>query len=368
MSSETTIDAPRRRNFFRRHLALTSLLVLVLLVIGAAGGFVLWINHQIGSIPRFDAGISAPPGNGGGGGGGGDGTTPPDSGRPLNVLLLGADNGNSPLTVEKDLANGNWTPGAHRSDTMIVAHVSANRQSIQMVSIPRDSWVRVDGFPGDIGGYAKINAAFSWGGPPLAVKTVQQLTGLHIDHVAIIDWTGFKDLSTALGGVRVYIPHTVYDSSQHVTWHHGWQTLEGDRALQYVRMRHGLPNGDFDRIKRQQNFMRAVMDKLLSSGTTRNPIRLTKVLGAVTSNLMVDNTWSNSEIRSLAWQLRNLHSSEVKFTTAPLGSYDVVGGQDIVRLDPQKSRQLFTDLGHGQLQRYLAKYPGSGLPSPTSIN
>lgn len=366
MSSEATIDAPRRRNFFRRHLALTSLLILILLVIGAAGGFVLWINHQIGTIPRFNAGITAPSANGGGGGGGGN--PPPDSGRPLNVLLLGADNGNGHLTLQNDLADGKWTPGAHRSDTIIIAHISANRQSIQMVSIPRDSWVRVDGFPGDIGGDAKINAAFSWGGPPLAVKTVQQVTGLHIDHVAIIDWTGFRDLSTALGGVRVYIPHTVYDDSQHVTWHQGWQNVEGERALQYVRMRHGLPNGDFDRIKRQQNFMRAVMDKLLSSGTTRNPIKLMHVVSAITSNLMVDDTWSNSEIRTLALQLRNLHSSEVKFTTAPFGSYDVVGGQDIVRLDAQKSKELFTDLGHGQLQRYLAKYPGSGLPSQTAIN
>ncbi len=355
---------PRRRNFFRRHLALTSLLVLVVLVLCAVGGFVFWLNSQLGNIVRFNGGITPPPGSHGGT----NTQVPADSGRPLNVLLLGADNGNGHLTLQSDLADGKWTPGAHRSDTIIVAHISANRQSIQMVSIPRDSWVRVDGFPGDVNGYAKINAAFSWGGPALAVKTVQQVTGLHIDHVAIIDWTGFRDLSTALGGVRVYIPHTVYDDSQHVTWQQGWQTLEGERALQYVRMRHGLPNGDFDRIKRQQNFMRAVMDKLLSSGTTHNPITLVKVVKTVTSNLMVDNTWSNSEIRTLALQLRNLHSSDVKFTTAPLGQYAVVAGQDIVELDQQKSQELFHDLGRGQLQLYLNKYPGSGLPSQTAIN
>ena len=100
-----------------------------------------------------------------------------DSGKPLNILVLGADNGNDTQTVADDLADGKWTPGAHRSDTMMVVHIPANRKSAQIVSIPRDSWVPVPTFPGDIDGDAKINAAFSWGGPALAVRTVQDLTG-----------------------------------------------------------------------------------------------------------------------------------------------------------------------------------------------
>jgi len=106
--------------------------------------------------------------------------------------------------------------------------------------------------------------------------------------VAIIDWVGFRDLTSALGGVRVYIPETFYDDSQRITWKKGWHTFEDDEALAYVRTRHGLANGDFDRIKRQQNFMRATMSKLLSGSTTHNPLKITKVVGVVTKYLTVD--------------------------------------------------------------------------------
>ena len=132
---------------------------------------------------------------------------------------------------------------------------------------------KIDGYP-YTNGYGKINAAFAYGGPSLARQTVEQLTGIHIDHLAIIDWAGFKDLTTALGGIRVYIPETFYDDSQRITWEKGWHDFEGQEALAYVRTRHGLENGDFDRIERQQNFLRATMGKLLSGGTTRNPIKL----------------------------------------------------------------------------------------------
>lgn len=348
----------KRKGFFRRHpgiLALTALGVVVLIVVGTVGGYLWWINHQLGNIKRVDVGITQ--------------TGPKnhnEANQPLNILLLGTDDGNSQNTVADELSSGHWVPGSHRSDTIIIMHVPANRQSVQLVSIPRDSWVKVDGYPGDVNGYSKINAAFSWGGPRLAISTVQQLTHIPIDHLAIIDWNGFKDLSTALGGVRVYVPATVYDSSQHVTWTKGWHTLQGDQALQYVRQRHGLANGDFDRINRQQNFMRATMSKLLSS--SRNPIELAKVVGVVTRYLIVDSSWNNDEIRSLALSLRNLNGGSVTFLTAPFGSYDTVAGQSIVRLDPTKSRLLFTDLRTDQVPQYLSRYPGSTLPSATSVN
>jgi LCP family protein required for cell wall assembly len=350
---------PKRHNFFRRHLALTSLAVILVLIIGVVGGFAWYLNHELDNIRHFSAGISPRPGSGGGSS---------DSGKPLNILVLGADNGNDQQTVAEDLADGTWTRGAHRSDTIILVHIPANRQSAQVISVPRDSWVPVPGYAGDIDGDAKINAAFSWGGPALAVRTIQNFTGLHIDHVAMIDWNGFKDLTNALGGVRVYIPQTFYDDAQHITWHQGWQTLNGDQALQYVRTRHGLANGDFGRIERQQNFLRTVMSSMLSSGTFTNPVTLAKVVGTLSSFVEVDNTWSTGDLRSLAFAMRNLHSSNVQFTTAPLGSYDVVGGQDIVRLDAAKCKVLFHDFNQGNLTPYLRANPGSSLPGDTSIH
>jgi LCP family protein required for cell wall assembly len=247
----------------------------------------------------------------------------------------------------------------------MVAHIPADRQSVQLVSIPRDTWVPIPGYPA-ADHLAKINAAFAYGGPSLAIRTVQNLTGMHIDHVAIIDWAGFKDLTTALGGVRVYIPETFYDDSQRITWNKGWQTLEGKEALQYVRTRHGLSNGDFGRIERQQNFMRATMQQLLAS--SHNIITMTKVINTVTKFLSIDDTWDNDEIRNLALSLRHIHSPDVQFLTAPLGRYGTsADGQSYVKLAPKQSQRLFSDIDSDNLEDYLARYPDADLSGNRTI-
>jgi LCP family protein required for cell wall assembly len=347
----------RNSGLIGRHKALTALVVILVVVAGSVGGYLYWLNSQLGNIKHVDAGIVTVPKKQGS----------KEASYPLNILLLGADHGNVGQSVAQDLADGKWTPGAHLSDTIMLVHIPADRKSVQLVSIPRDTWTRIDGYPSP-GHYAKINAAFSYGGPSLAVKTVQHLTGIHIDHLAIIDWVGFKDLTTALGGVRVYIPHTFYDDSQHITWHRGWQKLEGEQALQYVRTRHGLAHGDFDRIKRQQNFLRETMSQVLSPGTTSNPITLGRVVGVLTSNLTVDNSWDNSEIRSLALSMRSISAKDVQFVTAPLGRYDTSSdGQSIVRLNPKKSKELFADVKHDHIQRYLREYPKTELPKARQV-
>ena len=348
----------RRPNIFRRHLVLTSLGVIVVLLASLAGGFAWWANHQLASIPRVEAGIQVEPGK-----------NHHEGGKPLNILMLGLDNGNAAESVADDLADGHWTPGLHRSDTIMLLHVPADRQSAQLVSIPRDSWVKIDGYP-SADGYAKINAAFSYAGPALAVKTVEQVTNLKIDHVAMIDWTGFRDLSTAVGGVRIYVPQTF--TSNAVVWQQGWQTLEGERALQYVRTRYDLPGNkesDFGRIARQQNFLRAMMAKLLSSSTMHNPLTFTKVLGTVTDFLTVDSTWDTDEMRSLGWSLRNVRTPDVQFITAPFGSYGTSSdGQSYVNLAKGPTRQLFKALDGGDLKSYIAEHPQDQLASPTAVN
>lgn len=348
--------APRKHGVVRKHWLLASFALVLALLSGTAGSYLWYLNHQIGNIDRVDAGITEDPSHG-------------DGDKPLNILLLGADNGDHQTeSVSEDMADGKWTPFEHRSDTMMIAHIPADRKSVQLVSIPRDTWVKIDGYP-YTNGFGKINGAFAYGGPKLARTTVEQLTGIHIDHLAIIDWAGFKDLTSALGGIRVYIPDTFYDDSQRITWEKGWHDFEGQDALAYVRTRHGLQNGDFDRIKRQQNFLRATMGKLLSGGTTRNPIKLGKVVGVITRYLTVDNTWSNGEIRDLALSMRNIHTDDVDFLTAPFGSYDTSpDGQSIVRLAKKKSEALFTAIQDDDVERFLQKYPKSQLGNQTSIN
>jgi LCP family protein required for cell wall assembly len=249
----------------------------------------------------------------------------------------------------------------------MLVHIPAHRQSAQVVSIPRDSWVKVPTYPGDVGGRAKINASFSWGGPALAVRTVQDLTSLHIDHVAMIDWNGFKDLVDVVGGVRIYIPNTFTDDAQHVTWTKGWHDFNGYQALQYVRTRHGLVDGDLGRIQRQQNFLRTVMAAVLSRGPFSNPITLAKIIGTFSEFIQVDSTWSTGDLRTLGFAMRNVGSSGVTFTTAPVARLDVVDGQDIVRLNPSKSQALFKALNAGKLGQYVANNPGIALPGNTAI-
>ncbi len=341
----------------RRHWLLSSFALVLALLAGTTGSYLWYLNHQLGAIERVDAGITEDPA-----------TSGDEAHKPLNILLLGADNGDAQVqSVAEDMADGKWTPFAHRSDTMMIAHIPADRKSVQLISIPRDTWVKIAGYPYS-DGYGKINGAFAYGGPALARQTVEKLTGIHIDHLAIIDWAGFKDLTSALGGIRVYIPDTFYDDSQRITWEKGWHDLQGQEALAYVRTRHGLENGDFDRIKRQQNFLRATMGKLLSSGI-RNPVRLPSVIGSITRFLTVDNTWSNGEIRSLALSMRSIRTDNVAFLTAPFGSYDTsADGQSIVRLAPAKSKALFTAVEDDDVESYLEKFPKSALGSQQSVN
>jgi len=348
-------------HFVGRHkvLLLVSLGVVLLLVIGGSAGYLYWANSRIGAVPRVEAGITPAPGK-----------NHNEAKYPLNILLLGADHGNVGQSVAEDLADGKWTPFKHLSDTIIVMHIPANRKSAQLISIPRDSWVKVRGYPSD-SGLAKINAAFSYGGPELAVDTVQKLTGMTIDHVAMIDWVGFRELTDALGGVRIYIPEGFTDTSQNVEWVKGYETLEGERALQYVRTRHDLPGpvqDDFGRIARQQNFLRALMGQLLAHSTTRNPIRFGKVLNTLTKFLTVDSSWDSDEIRDLAFSLRDISSADVRFVTAPFASYDMVDGQSIVRLDKPKLRQLIRNVENDHIQRYLNKYPEQKLAGDKSVN
>ncbi|MBA3309598.1 MAG: LCP family protein [Nocardioidaceae bacterium] len=347
----------RPRGFIRRHKALLALGVILLVIAGFAGGYLWKINQKLDSIPRVDADITPAPEK-----------EQQEENHPLNILLLGADHGNVGQSVAEDLEDGEWTQGAHLSDTIILVHIPADRQSVQLVSIPRDTWTKIEGYPSD-NGRAKINAAFSYGGPALAVKTVEGLTGITIDHLAIIDWVGFKDLTTALGGVRVYIPETFEDESQNVTWKKGWETLEGEVALQYVRTRYGLDDGDFGRIARQQNFMRATMAKLLSGGTTRNPVQIYKVVDVIAEYLTVDDSWDTREIRDLALGMRSIKTENVEFLTAPLGRYDTSrDGQSIVRLAPKQSDALFAAITEEDISGYLAKYPDESLDDPTSVN
>lgn len=317
---------PRRRKRWKSVLIVA--LLTVLLAIGAALGMGLWVQRDLGGqIERLpDAlptGESRP-------------DVPAEEAEAENILLLGSDK------------RADGSVAGQRSDTMMVVHVAANRKSVSLVSIPRDSWVNVPGH-----GPAKINAAFAWGGPALAVETIENLTDIRIDHVAIIDWEGFKALTDALGGITITIPETVKDGYSGKVWTAGQHQMDGATALDYVRQRAGLAGGDFDRIKRQQHFLRTLMSQTLSRNTMSNPRTVYRVLDSVTQNLSVDEDWSTSDLRDLAFSLRSLRVDDVTFTTVPNKGTGMEGAQSVVYLDRQKGEELWQAFRRGKAAEWV---------------
>lgn len=318
----------------------------------AFGGAYAWnLNNYMSNVGRIDTGNSY------------EGPDA-DDGKPLNILLIGSDKGepqpgqSKKTTVAQDAQSASWPVGKYRSDTLMVIHVPADRSTVYLVSIPRDSFVPIYSADNQSSHSEKINAAFSDHGPLGTMRTVENLTGLTMNHLAIIDWDGFKDLSTAVGGVPVTIPKTFYDPKQKVTWEAGDHELQGKEALAYVRTRYGLVGGDFDRIKRQQNFMRSLMGKMLNSDVTSNPMKLNKLVKALTSNLTIDESWSTTSIAKLGLSLKGIDAEDVVFVTAPVAGTETIPiWGSIVRLDELKSAELFSALEAGTMDEYTEKYP-----------
>ena len=349
--------------FHRRHRKLVvGLLSAVLLVAGAGASYAYLLNSKFGDIAKVKTtGLKDRP--------------DPDQGKALNIMLLGSDKGKAvpgvpaDTTLEQDASAAEWPSGKYRSDTLMVVHIAANRKKVYLVSIPRDTATMLYDETGSPQREEKINAAFSYYGPNGTISTVEHLTDVRMRHLAIIDWAGFKDLSRAVGGVPVYIPKAFFDPSQKIQWNAGKQTLEGKKALAYVRTRYGLPNGDFDRIARQQNFLRAMMKKMLAKGTTRNPLKLTRTVSALTQNLTVDAEWSSGDMRGLALSLRGVEEKDVTFLTAPVAGTETVPGLgSVARLDPVKSKELFEAMKNDTMKKYVKKYPDEVLKSDREVS
>lgn len=348
----------------RGHRKGPALLTAGALVTLVAVGWYGWnLNAKLGDITRVSDAVL------------GEGERPPPPEEPteaLNILLMGADNAARLVdkpTVAELLASGEWNPGDYLSDTVMVMHIPADREAAYVVSVPRDSLVTIYDDTGEPHGENKVNAAFSTYGPFGTWRTVENLSGLRLDHMAIIDYGGFKDLTTAIGGVDVYIPDSVYDSQQDQQWDQGWVHLEDELALKYVRMRYGLLQGDFDRVARQQNFLRAVLRKTLADDTVGNPVTFTRTLDAVVRNLTVDESWTNGELRGLALDLRGLETKDVRFVTLPFERYEQdpeLGSVNII--DEQRSKELWQAIADDTIGDYLAKYPQDELPEPRRVS
>ncbi|NGN64255.1 LytR family transcriptional regulator [Streptomyces sp. A7024] len=248
---------------------------------------------------------------------------PPRSGAGMNILVLGSDS-----RAGENQSYGAGVAGA-RSDTAMLVHVGAGRKSAAVVSVPRDTIVRRPACPLDGGGTAPgeraamFNTAYGVGGNACTVKTVEGMSGIRVDHVMEIDFTGFKRLIDAMGGVRVTVPQAIHDPKSGLDLGKGTHRLRGEEALALVRTRYGIGDGsDLGRIRLQQKFMAALADQLKSEGLLGDPVRLYKVADAATSALTTDKELGSlSALLGLARSLKGVNPDAITFRTLPVRPY-----------------------------------------------
>jgi LCP family protein required for cell wall assembly len=336
-------DVPRRRgSALRRAVISLGVLALVLAAL-LAGGFFVLENRYAGNIHRVQdvfAGVNqasrpAPAS-----------PTAPAAAPPVTFLLVGSD-------TRDQIAPGQL-PNS-RSDAIMIARFSGDRQHAQIVSIPRDSWVNIPGY-----GMNKINASYAFGGPSLLIQTVEQLTGVRIDHYAAVDFAGITKVTDDLGGVDVNVAQTT--SWGPYTFHAGLNHLNGDQVRWYVGQRYGLAGGDFDREKRQQQYLKAMFTKLFSADTFTNPAKLDPALRAVTGAVAVDSTLGNSDLLGLAYSLRHLRPSSIDFLTAPVLGTGMEGAASVVYLDQTTGARMWGYLKTDSLGQNAGEFSAQSLP------
>jgi len=239
---------------------------------------------------------------------------------PINMLLMGSD-------TRVDQGSGFGTVeafGPPRSDTAILVHVSGDRKRALAVSLPRDSWVKLPECVSADGTVhkattGKLNSAFERGGPACTVKTVESLTGIYVDHFAVIDFRGFQQVIDAIGGVEVCLPTPVDDPKSKLKLPAGVSVVNGEQALAFVRARKTLGDGsDIGRIQRQQHFLSSAIRKATSLGVLANPVTLYAMLDSAASALTVDSGLADlDQMKQLALSMQGLSPERISFTTVP---------------------------------------------------
>lgn len=308
--------APRRpRRTGRIVLRVVAVLVALVLVL-AVGGF-FWISSRLRTIDAltdYEGRPAATPGE--------------------DWLLVGSDS-RAGLTraQRKKLATGKAV--GKRTDTMMLLHVPAGDGRPTLVSLPRDSYVPIDGHGSD-----KLNAAYAFGGPKLLAKTVEKVTDIRIDHYMEIGFGGFVGIVDAVGGVNICVKQDIDDPKAGINLKKGCQDMDGGTALGYVRTRKTGAIPDFDRTQRQRQFFSAVVKKAASPGVLVNPFRSVPLAVSATDSVAVDPGTGVFDLLSLGLAM----SGDPLATAVPIGSLPRINGADVVKWDTQRALRLFKAL------------------------
>lgn len=266
----------------------------------------------------------------------------------VNVLLLGSDSRGD----EEEQYRQETGEEGERSDAIMLVHIPEDRSGIYVMSIMRDLWVDI---PGQ--GQGRVNSALSAGGLELAVDTVEDMLYTHIDHVVTINFDGFEDLTTALGGVYVENPRSFSAGQQNPAFYpEGSIRLEGSSALRFVRERKSFPTSDHIRVENQQLVMRAIASRFLSGDTLTNPQRIFGVLEAILPYMEMDSALDADTIVSYALGMTNLRGSDIHTFTMPAGEpHTTSGGAQVILPDEEMMgllRESLADENMGEFMRY----------------
>ena len=243
----------------------------------------------------------------------------------VNYLLVGSDTREGLTKAElKALRVGSVaTAAGKRSDTMLLVHISKARDKAIIISIPRDSFALIPKHTKPSGKvtpavHSKINSSFNWGGAPLLIQTLEEMTQLKIDHYIEMNFVGFARVVDSLGGIEVCTKKDIDDPKSHLVLEAGVHTLNGIEALKYVRTREFDGMGDIGRMQRQQAFMSSILKKATSAGVLLNPITMTSFINSSLSAVTTDEGLKNSDLITLAKQMKSLATSNVRTLTVPL--------------------------------------------------
>jgi LCP family protein required for cell wall assembly len=334
----------------------TGLIVFVAICVLLVGSSYFYFRHQLGRLTRLDI-----PGL----------ASDDDTGSVMNVLMVGSDSReNTSGYIADATGKGDEGTTGQRSDTIMILHVDPSQQKAAILSIPRDLYVPIPGFGKD-----KVNSAFSSGGPQLLIRTIKEALGIEINHYVEVDFTGFERIVDTIGGVKVYTDYPAKDEMTGLDLPlAGCNEVDGYQALAFVRSRYyetyergrWVPgaNSDIDRIGRQQDFIRRIMKKAVSSGLG-NPLTLNRLISIGVSNVRVDQAMSTKDITNLAKRFRSIDPDTVDMLTLPTS--DGWAGDAAVQLLDTQRAQEFIDRLNG-VQVVEAPPPSSVKPSDVAVN
>lgn len=247
--------------------------------------------------------------------------------------------------LDRDTGDGSGSLGTQRSDSIMLVHIPESGNP-SLISLPRDTYVEIPGY-----GYAKLNASYARGGPELLVKTVENLSGLTVDNFIQVEMHGVSDLVDAVGGVELCLDYDVDDSRSGLVWEAGCHEVDGERALQFSRMRYSDPLGDIGRTARQRQVIAKVMDKALSPATIINPVRQRELVGSTASVLTTDTETDLFDLAMIAWPMRTIMGPSGVIGTPPIASlnYQPGGVGSTVLLDPALTEEFFRKVADGSI-------------------